>query len=62
MGVALAMPGGTHSLLPWAYPLYYVALLLPREREDERVCAAKYGAAWAEYVRRVPYRLVPGVY
>jgi protein-S-isoprenylcysteine O-methyltransferase Ste14 len=47
---------------PWLYPLYYVALLVPRERDDDRRCAQKYGALWTEYCRRVPYRLLPGVY
>ena len=46
----------------WLYPLYYVALLLPRERADERRCAAKYGALWTEYERRVPRRIIPWVY
>ncbi|MGH7293530.1 MAG: ergosterol biosynthesis protein, partial [Polyangiaceae bacterium] len=47
---------------PWLYPLYYVALLLPRQADDDRRCAAKYGALWQEYCRRVPRRIVPWVY
>jgi protein-S-isoprenylcysteine O-methyltransferase Ste14 len=46
----------------WLYPLYYVALLFPRERADERRCAEKYGDLWAEYVRLVPRRIVPWFY
>jgi delta14-sterol reductase len=46
----------------WLYPIYYIALLFPRERADERRCAAKYGSLWTEYVRRVPRRIVPGLY
>jgi delta14-sterol reductase len=46
----------------WLYPLYYVALLFPRERSDEIRCAAKYGELWSEYVRRVPRRIIPGLY
>ena len=46
----------------WLYPVYYVALLLPRERADERRCAAKYGDLWTEYEHRVPRRIVPWVY
>jgi protein-S-isoprenylcysteine O-methyltransferase Ste14 len=42
--------------------LYYVGLFLPRERDDERMCKAKYGDVWTEYVKAVPYRIVPGVY
>ena len=46
----------------WLYPLYYVALLVPRQIDDDRRCAAKYGALWKEYCSRVPYRIVPRIY
>ena len=47
---------------PWLYPLYYVALLLPRERDDDRRCEEKYGQLWEQYRRKVPWRIVPRVY
>jgi delta14-sterol reductase len=57
--LALGYPG---AIGPWLYPLYYVALLFPRERADDRRCAEKYGPLWEEYCKRVPYRIIPGVY
>jgi protein-S-isoprenylcysteine O-methyltransferase Ste14 len=62
--VALALPGWlvTGSLLPWLYPAYYVALFIPRQMDDDAICAAKYGPVWTEYCRRVPYRMVPGLW
>ena len=60
-GLALAL-GWPGEIWPWLYPLYYVALLLPRQIDDDRRCAAKYGPLWDEYRRRVPRRIVPGVY
>lgn len=57
--LALGYPG---HIAPWLYPLYYVALLVPRQIDDDRRCAEKYKALWAAYVKRVPYRIVPGVY
>jgi delta14-sterol reductase len=57
--LALGRPGDPW---PWLYPLYYVALLVPRERDDDRRCAAKYGALWDAYKKRVPWRIVPFVY
>jgi delta14-sterol reductase len=60
-GLALAL-GYPLSPWPWLYPLYYVALLLPRERDDDRRCAEKYGQLWERYRARVRYRIVPGVY
>lgn len=46
----------------WLYPLYYVALLFPRQYFDDQRCAEKYGELWKEYVKRVPYRIIPYVY
>ena len=60
-GLALSL-GHLDSPWPWLYPLYYLALLLPRERDDDRRCAEKYGALWDEYRRQVPYRIVPRIY
>ena len=57
--LALGRPG---MLVPWLYPLYYLALLLPRERDDDRRCAAKYGPLWERYREQVPWRIVPGIY
>ena len=57
--LALGHPG---YLVPWLYPLYYVALLFPRQADDDRRCAAKYGPLWEDYRKRVPYRIIPGIY
>jgi delta14-sterol reductase len=63
MAAGLTLVLGWPSVwVAWLYPLYYLALLLPRERADERRCAAKYGALWTRYVRRVPRRIVPWLY
>jgi delta14-sterol reductase len=62
--LALALPAVlcTGSGLSLLYPLYYVLLFVPRERDDEAMCRQKYGSVWAAYVDRVPYRIVPYVY
>lgn len=67
--VALALPGSLVATsaydraLPWLYPLYYVLLFVPRQRDDDAQIRRKYGEeAFAEYVRRVPWRIVPWVY
>ncbi|MFO0750689.1 MAG: DUF1295 domain-containing protein [Myxococcota bacterium] len=61
VGLTLAL-GWPLDPLPWLYPVYYVALLFPRQADDDRRCAAKYGALWQEYRRRVRWRIVPGIY
>ncbi len=60
-GLALSL-GYPERIGPWLYPLFYVALLIPRQMDDDRRCAAKYGPLWRAYVARVPYRIVPGVF
>ena len=60
-GLALTL-GWPLALGPWLYPLYYVVFLGTRERADDRRCAEKYGALWEEYRKRVPWRIVPGLY
>ncbi len=60
-GLTLAL-GHPTVLAPWLYPIYYVALLLPRQLDDDRRCAERYGPLWVEYCRRVPWRVIPYVY
>lgn len=60
-GLTLSL-GYPLALGPWLYPLYYVALLVPRQIDDDRRCAEKYGPLWQEYCERVPSRIIPGVY
>lgn len=54
--------GHPSSIWPWLYPLYYVALLFPRQVADGKLCARKYGALWDQYVKKVPYRIIPYIH
>ncbi len=56
------LPVGFAHALPWLYVPYITLLLVHRALRDDARCAAKYGSAWDEYRRRVPYRIVPGVF
>jgi len=47
---------------PWLYPLYYILLLIARQRDDDKRCALKYGDLWKTYVKKVPYRIIPYIY
>ncbi len=60
-GLALSL-GHPTEIGPWLYPLYYLLLLVSRERDDDRLCAEKYGALWAAYRKQVPWRIIPKVY
>ena len=63
MAVAIALGSGHPEVLwVWLYPLYYLALLIPRQLDDDQRCGFKYGELWREYKKRVPYRIIPFVY
>lgn len=62
MALAWSLPCGLSHLLPYFYLLYFTALLVHREARDEQQCLRKYGRAWQEYCKRVPYRIIPYVY
>ncbi|HEU0205742.1 MAG TPA: hypothetical protein VFQ74_03490 [Pseudolysinimonas sp.] len=61
VAIALA-PGYFGVWMVWLYPLYYVALFLSRQADDDKVCRAKYGALWDEYTAKVPSKIVPHLY
>ena len=62
MGLAWCLPCLTHHLLSYFYFIYITWLLLHREWRDNQLCQVKYGEDWEEYCRRVPWRIIPGIY
>jgi Ergosterol biosynthesis ERG4/ERG24 family len=50
---------GLHSPFPWFYPLFFACMITHRAVRDIQRCRAKYGSAWTEYERRVPYLFMP---
>jgi len=63
MATAIALSVGYPEVLwVWLYPLYYIALLLPRQIDDDKRCATKYGNLWQEYTQRVKYKIIPYLY
>ena len=62
LSIALAF-GSFANPWSWTYMAFMVALFISRQRNDDRLCAEKYGAEkWSEYKARVEYRIFPGVY
>lgn len=51
-----------HCTRRYFYFMFLLPLLLDRAFRDEQRCSLKYGAAWQEYVSRVPARIVPGIF
>jgi len=53
---------GSTKLVVWTYAIFMTLLLVHRCIRDEKRLEAKYGDAWTEYCKRVPWRFVPGVW
>ena len=61
--VAIALAAGYFGVWAvWLYPLYYVALFISRQVDDDKVCRAKYGPLWDDYTSKVRFKIVPGLY
>ena len=50
---------GFHSPFPWFYPFFFTCMIIHRAIRDIQKCRAKYGKAWEEYERQVPYLFIP---
>jgi Delta14-sterol reductase len=62
MGLAWCMTTGFSGVLPYFYFIYFLILLVHRERRDHHHCARKYGRDWELYTSRVRWRILPFVY
>jgi len=62
LALAWTLPAGFTHVLPYFYFIFLTILLVDRAGRDDRRCEAKYGEAWCEYRRAVPYKILPGVY
>ncbi|MEU2563044.1 hypothetical protein ABZ626_27420 [Streptomyces longispororuber] len=62
LAVCWVAPVGAGRVLPYFYLLFLAVLLLDRCGRDERRCRDKYGEAYLEYCRRVPWKIVPRLY
>lgn len=51
-----------NGALPMLYCTFLTILLLDRAKRDEGKCLKKYGEDFKEYMRLVPYLVIPGVY
>jgi delta24(24(1))-sterol reductase len=50
---------GFRSPFPWFYPGFFTGMIIHRAIRDIQKCRAKYGKAWEEYERQVPYLFIP---
>ena len=50
---------GFGSPFPWFYPVFFALMIAHRAQRDIRRCKERYGKAWEEYERQVPYLFIP---
>jgi 7-dehydrocholesterol reductase len=62
LALAWSLPSGFTHFIPYFYVLYLTILLTDRASRDDRRCRRKYGPCWDEYCRRVPWKIIPGLY
>jgi len=53
---------GFECLYPYFYIIFMTILLVQRVERDNHRCKAKYGSKWSEYIKKVPYKIVPFIY
>ncbi|PYI25928.1 Delta(24(24(1)))-sterol reductase [Aspergillus indologenus CBS 114.80] len=53
---------GFKSPFPWFYSIFFTVMIIHRARRDIERCRERYGEAWREYERRVPYLFIPYVF
>jgi 7-dehydrocholesterol reductase len=51
-----------NGVIPMFYAFFLTYLLIDRANRDSKKCHLKYGKYYEEYVRRVPYKIIPGIY
>lgn len=62
IGWSWCLPTGGMTVLTYFYVVYFGTLLVHRQMRDEAKCSGKYGKAWEQYKKEVPYKIVPGIY
>ena len=57
-----SVPCLTESPIGYLYIFQLTCILLHRIFRDEEKCKGKYGTYYQEYRKKVPYRLIPGIF
>ncbi|CAL8128727.1 unnamed protein product [Orchesella dallaii] len=58
-----SLPGVEFGIWCWLYFIFVLGILVHRTvYRDEVKCSRKYGRAWVEYCKRVPYRFIPTLF
>jgi len=50
---------GFDSPFPWFYSVFFSVMIVHRAARDIERCRQRYGDAWKEYEKRVPWLFIP---
>ncbi|XWS11624.1 hypothetical protein CRYUN_Cryun37aG0014600 [Craigia yunnanensis] len=56
------VPALFNHFLPYFYVVFLTILLFDRAKRDDDRCRSKYGKYWKLYCKKVPYKIIPGIY
>lgn len=59
MVAMFADPSTSRSPFPWFYFVFFMIMIIHRATRDIERCRRKYGAAWTQYEKEVPYLFFP---
>ena len=62
LALCWTLPAGLVNILPYSYFIFLFILLVHRTFRDDVKCGAKYTTYWKEYCKRVPYKMIPGIF
>lgn len=62
MALTWGLACGFSGILPYLYPVFFIAMIAHRYHRDKRKCAKKYGEDWKRYCEQVPYKFIPFIY
>ena len=62
LSLSWSLPAVHYGITPFYYFIFIIFLLTHRCIRDEEKCLAKYGKGWEMYCKRVPYRMIPGIF
>ena len=57
-----SLPALFYNFMPYFYVAFLTILLFHRAKRDDIKCRLKYGEYWDEYCKKVPYKVIPGIY
>ena len=62
MAITWGLSCGFSAILPYLYPIFFIAMITHRYQRDMERCANKYGADWDRYCKKVKYKFIPFIY